>query len=154
MITFQLLGVALFCVNFFLLGAFAGSFLNAVAVIRALVFLNKEKLRADRFLWLAGFTLIYLASYLLTFTLFGKEASLSNLLIEFLPVIGMVATTVSFRYTDAKTIRRFGLISSPCWLIYNLFAGSIGAICCEVLSLGSVLLGMWRLDRKKKGDRL
>lgn len=153
-IGFQLFGSALFAVNFFLLGATVGALLNVLSAIRAIVFLNKEKLRADHPLWLAGFTATFLASYVLTFTLFGKEATALNLIAEFLPVIGMVATTISFRYTDAKTIRRFGLISSPCWLIYNLFAGSIGAICCEVLSLGSVLLGMWRLDRKKKGDRL
>lgn len=32
----------------------------------------------------------------------------------------MTATTVSFRLSDAKAIRWFGLISSPSWLIYNI----------------------------------
>jgi hypothetical protein len=123
--------------------------MNVLSAIRAIVFLNREKLRANHPAWLAGFVAAFLLSYGLTFTLFGTEATLKNLLVEFLPVIGMTATTVSFRYTDAKTIRRFGLISSPSWLIYNLFVGSLGAIACEVLSLGSILLGIWRMDRKK-----
>ena len=149
-IAFQLFGGFLFCINFFLLGAISGSLLNAVAVIRAIVFLNKEKLRADRPLWLAGFVAVYLLCYGLTFTVFGTEATTRNLILEALPVIGMTATTISFRLTDAKSIRRYGLISSPSWLIYNVANFAIGAIICEVLSLGSIILGIIRLDLKKK----
>ena len=148
-IGFQLWGSVLFALNFYLLGATVGAMMNVLSAIRAIVFLNREKLRANHPAWLVGFVAAFLLSYGLTFTLFGTEATLKNLLVEFLPVIGMTATTVSFRYTEAKTIRRFGLISSPSWLIYNLFAGSLGAIACEVLSLGSILLGIWRMDRKK-----
>jgi hypothetical protein len=148
-IGFQLWGSVLFALNFYLLGATVGAMMNVLSAIRAIVFLNREKLRANHPAWLAGFVAAFLLSYALTFTAFGTEATFKNLLVEFLPVIGMTATTVSFRYTEAKTIRRFGLIASPSWLIYNLFAGSLGAIACEVLSLGSILLGIWRMDRKK-----
>jgi hypothetical protein len=147
-IAFQLGGALLFSVNFFLLGAIVGSILNIVAAVRAVVFLNKDRLRANHPAWLAGFILVYLLSYVLTFTVFGKEATPVNLLVEFLPVVGMTATTVSFRMSDAKAIRRFGLISSPSWLIYNIANFSIGAIACEVLSLCSIVIGIFRYDRK------
>jgi len=148
-IGFQLMGGLLFSINFFLLGAMVGAILNVVAAVRAVVFLQKEKLNSNHPAWLIGFTAVYFASYVLTFTLFGKPATAGNLIVELLPVIGMIATTISFRFTDAKTIRRYGLISSPCWLVYNIANFSLGAICCEVLSLGSIVLGMLRLDRKK-----
>lgn len=147
-IGFQLCGGLLFAVNFFLLGAMVGAILNVIAVVRAIVFLNKERLHAGHPAWLLGFGAAYLASYVLTFTAFGKEATFFNLLVEFLPVIGMTATTISFRLTDAKAIRRYGLVSSPSWLVYNIANFSIGAIICEVLSLGSILIGMFRLDRE------
>lgn len=146
-IAFQLCGGMLFAVNFLLLGALVGGILNVVAAVRAIVFLNRDKLQANRIGWLVGFTAVYILSYILTFTLFGKAPTPANLLVEVLPVIGMIATTVSFRLSDAKAIRRYGLISSPCWLIYNIVNVSIGAIICEVLSLGSILIGMFRLDR-------
>ena len=130
-------------------GAVVGGILNAVGIVRALVFLNREKLKATHPAWLAGFTTVYLLSYILTFTVFGKEPTLFNLVVEFLPVIGMTATTISFRLSDAKAIRRFGLISSPSWLVYNIVTFSVGAIICEVLSLGSIFIGMFRHDRKK-----
>lgn len=148
-IAFQLIGSLMFSVNFFLLGAIVGAILNVVSAIRAVVFLNKDKLHANHPAWLAGFILVYLLSFVLTFTAFDKVPSPVNLLVEFLPVIGMTATTVSFRMSDAKAIRRFGLISSPSWLIYNIANFSIGAIACEVLSLGSIIIGIFRHDRKQ-----
>ena len=149
-IAFQLCGGGLFAVNFLLLGATTGAILNVIAVIRAIVFLHREKFRANHPAWLIGFLAAYLASYLIAFTVLGKEATAANLIIESLPVIGMTATTLSFRLTDAKAIRRYGLISSPSWLIYNLCCFSVGAIICEVLSLFSILIGMFRLDRQKE----
>ena len=148
-IAFQLGGALFFCVNFLMLGALVGGILNAVAAIRAVVFLNRDKLQANRPVWLAGFTAVYILSYILTFTAFGKAPSPANLLVEILPVVGMIATTISFRLTDAKAIRRYGLISSPCWLVYNIANFSIGAILCEILSLGSIVLGILRLDKQK-----
>lgn len=148
-IAFQLVGSSLFSLNFLMLGATVGCILNAVGIIRALVFLNKEKLHADHPVWLAGFTAIYILSYILAFTAFGKEPTPFNFFIELLPVIGTLATTISFRLTDAKSIRRYGLISSPSWLVYNCVNFAIGAIICEVLSLCSITIGIIRLDRKK-----
>ena len=147
-IGFQLCGSLLFAVNFWLLGAVMGCILNLISAIRAIVFLNRDRFRANHPAWLVGFLVTFLASYVLTFTLLGKEATAGNLIVEFLPVIGMTSTTLSFRMQDAKAIRRFGLVSSPCWLIYNIAVFSLGAIICEVLSLASILIGICRLDKK------
>ena len=147
-IAFQLAGGLLFSVNFFMLGAIVGAILNAVAVVRAIIFLNKERLRADRLPWLIGFISVFILTYVLTFTLFDKEPSAKNLILESLPVIGMTATTISFRFTDAGSIRKYGLISSPAWLIYNIANLSVGAILCETFSLCSILIGMLRFDKK------
>ena len=149
-IIFQLFGTTLFTVNFLMLGAMVGGLLNLVGAIRAIIFINKEKLRADHIAWQIGFVIVYFASYILTFTVFGKEPTPFNFIIEFLPLIGMIATTISYRFTDAKSIRRFGLISSPAWLVYNIANVAVGAILCEVLSLGSIIIGIIRLDRKDK----
>lgn len=146
----QLFGTILFTVNFFMLGATVGAIMNFIGALRAVIFINKEKLKADHIGWFIGFTVIYLASYVLTFTVLDKEPTAVNFVLEFLPVIGMVATTHSYRLTDAKAIRKFGLISSPVWLIYNIANLSVGAIICEVLSLASIIIGIVRLDKKKQ----
>ena len=145
----QLFGTILFTINFFLLGAVVGAMMNFIGAIRAVIFINKDKVRADHIAWFIGFTAVYLVSYILTFTVFGKEPSAINFILEFLPVTGMIATTYSYRLTDAKAIRKYGLISSPVWLIYNIASFSVGAIICEVLSLASIIIGIVRLDRRK-----
>lgn len=148
-IALQLGGSILFSINYLMLGAIVGGILNTVAIIRALVFLNRDKTNATHPLWLHGFLAVYLLSYVLTFTVFGKEPTVFNLILEFLPVIAMTATTISFRLDDATAIRRFGLISSPSWMVYDLVSMNLGAILCELLSLSSIFIGMSRLDRKQ-----
>ena len=149
-ITMQLIGSLFFGVNYLMLGAYVGALLNIMGVIRAVVFLFKEKLRADKWPWLVGFSLCYVATSVLNFTVLGKTPTAFNLLIELLPVVGMVALNIGYMLKDAADVRKCGLVSSPAWLIYNIVIGSWGAILCEVFSLVSIVVGIWRLDRKKK----
>lgn len=147
-ITMQLFGASLFALNFLLLGATVGGLLNILGAVRAIVFLFKEKLKTDRLPWLIVFVSLYIAVYILNFTLFGKEVTLFNLIIEILPVIGMTALNIGYRLEKAADVRRLGMISSPAWLIYNITAGSWGAIICETLTLISIFIGILRHDKK------
>ena len=148
-ITLQLIGASLFSVNFLMLGATVGGILNIIGAVRALVFVFKDKFKADRISWLIAFVTSYILVYILNFTLFGKEPTAFNLITEVLPVIGMLALNIGFRLKDAASIRKCGLISSPSWLIYNIVAGSWGAIICETITLISIIVGMIRHDKKK-----
>lgn len=143
----QMLGGFLFSISFFLLGATIGGLLNILATIRALIFLFADKLRATHPAWLCGFAACFLAMYVLSFTVFGVEPTPLAFVIELLPVIGMTAISVGFMKKDSGTVRKLGLISSPAWLIYNVYYHSIGATVCEAISLLSIFIGMLRHDR-------
>ena len=156
----QLIGSLLFAVNYFMRAAFAGGLLNVLGFIRAIVFLNKDKLKANHPAWTIGFTACYFLSYASVFLIFGKEPTFANFFFELLPVIAMVLSLISFRYSDAMHIRLFGLGSSPLWLTYNIASGSVGAIVCEVLNLCSITIGIMRYDinwkkakKEKKGKK-
>lgn len=149
----QLFGGALFTVSFFFLGATVGGLLNLVATIRAIIFLFPEKTHAKHPAWLYGFVACYVAFYVLSFTVFGTEPTPVNFIIEILPVIGMTALSVAFMLSSSKATRRLSLISSPAWLVYNIYYHSIGAIVCEAISLVSILVGMFRHDFKRKSER-
>ena len=148
-ITFQLFGCALFAVNFFMLDAVVGSIMNLIGACRAVIFMKKDAFRANHIGWLIGFTAVYVGSYVLTFTVFGTPFTLRNALLELLPIIGMTVSTISFRTGSAKLIRRFGLVCSPAWLVYNVANHALGAIVCEVISLCSIVVGMWRYDMRE-----
>lgn len=149
-IALQLMGGLLFATSFLMLGELIGGILNVIATVRAVIFLFKEKLKADKLPWFIFFIATYVAVYVLNFTLFGKEPTFKNLIIEVLPVIGMVALNVGFRLKRASDVRKCALVSSPSWLIYNISAGAVGAIICEAVSLVSIFVGMFRHDRKSE----
>lgn len=149
-IAVQFVGGTLFAISFLMLGAYSGGLLNVVGAVRAILFYNRDKFRMDKPVWLVIFFAIYLACYAMTFVVFKTEPTPFNFAIEILPVIGLVATTFAYRHTQAKVLRRFSLISSVSWLIYNFVAMSVGAICCEILSLASIIIAMLRFDIKKE----
>ncbi len=150
-ITFQFFGSGLFAVSFLMLGSVMGMLMNIVCVARAIVYRERERLHSDHILWLFFFIALSVTTYILSFTVFGTEPSAKNLIVEFLPVIGMSVSTVSFRMKGGRAIRFLGLINSPAWLIYNIFAFSIGAILCETISLISIVVGIFRFDLKRNG---
>ncbi len=145
----QFFAASVFAINYFLLGAVVGGMLNLVGALRSVVFFFKEKTKANSIYWLIFFICAFAIAYPLTFLLFGTEPSIKNFIIELLPVIAMIIATISLRLGSARAVRALGLISSPMWLTYNCFTGSIGAIASEILNLISIIVGIIRLDIKK-----
>ncbi len=150
LILMQFFGTALFAVNMFMLGAIVGGLLNLIGAFRAIVYSNKKKFRADSKWWIVGFTCLYMLSYVLTFAVFGKEPTAKNFVIEFLPIIAMLATNIGFACKDAKAARILGLISCPPWLIYNIFNFVLGGMICDTLTMISIIIGMIRHDIRRK----
>lgn len=146
---FQFLAALTFALNYLLLGAMVGGLLNLVGALRAGVFYFEEKTKARGIPWLIAFIVLFSASYPLTFLVFDTPVTPKNLIIEILPVIAMIVATISLRLGKARAVRAFGLISSPMWLVYNCFSGSIGAIASEILNLISIIVGIIRLDIKR-----
>lgn len=148
-IIFQFFGSVLFAANMFMLGKTMGGLLNVVGIFRALVYMNKDKLKHIN-LWTVFFFAMYIASYTVTFTVLGTEPSPRNLAVEILPLIGMMATNIGFVMKDAKSVRYSAFVSSPSWLLYNCFGQpTIGGILCECFSIASAITALIRHDLKK-----
>ncbi len=150
LIRLQFFSSIVFSCHYLLLGAMTGCLLNIIGIARAYVYSHKEQAWTQSKLWLYGFCASYFVMYGLTFTVFGKEPTAYNLLLELLPVIGMICCTVGFYLENAAQVRRLALMNAPTWLTYNLFNGSIGGALTEVFCLISVIVGIIRLDIKRK----
>ena len=148
----SIFGSLLFAVHFFLLKAYMGGLLNIICIFRGFVFLYRDKFKADHFLWVIFFEIVFILSYVATFTLLGTPFTLKNAIIEVLPIVGMTASTFSVRCKTTKNARILGLASSPAWLTYNIVVVAIGAICAEIVNLISITVGIIRLDIKKKDE--
>lgn len=148
-ILMQLVGSAFFTANMFMLNAWSGCILNALGILRAVVYANKDKFSNMKF-WNTLFFVCYGLSYIAVFTLFRKPVTVLNLLIEMLPTSAMVVSTVAFSRKNASDIRKFAWYVSPAWLVYDAISLSIGGVICEAVSILSILTATLRLDRKKK----
>ncbi len=148
-IALQFFGASFFALNYLMLGAYIASMLNLVGVIRAIMFLKKDKTRVDGIGWVAVFGIAYVAAYVLNFTVLAKEPTARNLIVEILPVIAMFATHLAYRCDSPKTLRYICLVSSVSWLIFNIVNFAIGAILCEVFSLISIAIATVRQNKKE-----
>lgn len=146
----QFCSSTLFAVHFYMLGAVTGCLLNLIGIVRAAVFANRGKKWADHIAWPFLFCASFVAVYLVNFFVLKLPITTANLLIQLLPTLGMFSTTISFRMKKAAQVRLFSLVSSPLWFAYNAINGSIGGMLTEVFVMVSILVGMLRLDIKKK----
>lgn len=131
-----------------------GLLMNALSILRGLVYYKRELFRAEYNIWLYSFFIAYLTCYVLLFTVFKVEANAYNLIIEFMPVLGMILTHISFRLKSAKTIRTYGLMTSVPWGIYHGFRSSIGGLIGEVINFTSALIGIIRYDLNRKKEEV
>ncbi|MBQ7902023.1 MAG: YgjV family protein [Clostridia bacterium] len=153
-IVMQFFSSVLFCINMLMIGALMGGLMNIAGIARAVVFFNKERLGRSKPWWIAGFTVLYFVLYVCTFTVFGKAVTVPNLIVEFLPVVGMTSMTIGFAVNSAKYTRLLGLINSPSWLIYNIANGAIGGIIAEVFGIVSIMAALLRFSRNGESDDL
>ncbi len=142
---FQAAQCFLFSVNLLMLGMYSGMFLNVIGLVRAIIYTqrNEHKWAASK-VWVFIFIPLIIASGIISFTVFDEG------FVAFLPVCGMIITTFAGRCKEASKVRLLTLFNSPFWLTYNIIGGSIGAILGEVAGSASIIIGMIRLDRKKK----
>lgn len=148
----QLIGSTFFGISYIMIGAYVGGLLNVVSMIRAVAYWQRERFRAEKIYWVYGVGVASLCVYALSFAVFGTEPSVKNLIIELLPAIAMVLSTVGFYLGSARAVRFIGITASPLWLVYNLFNFNIGGIIAECIALVSIIIGILRYDLKK-GDK-
>ena len=154
-ILFQLIGSAFYCIQYTLFSIIAGTLymgvlMNIIAVFRGIVYYKGKIFRADSIWWIIGFFTSYIACYILLFTVFGLTPNAHNLIIEFMPILGMIIAQISFRLKSANIIRILGGATTIPWGIYHGFHLSIGGIIGEVVNLLSVIIGVIRHDVKRR----
>lgn len=64
-------------------------------------------------------------------------------------VFAKLISSVALGINNPKVIRFLNLISTPCWLMYNIFMFNIAGMCSDLLMLSSLIIAVIRLDLKK-----
>ena len=85
-----------------------------------------------------------IAIFSLAFTVFGIltwEGPKSILVI-----VAKVLSTVAYGNKNPTVVRAIILITSSCWLVYNIYVFSLAGIACEAVTLISLISGIIRMD--------
>ena len=139
-LTLQMISGFLFTVHYLLLGAYTGAAMNLLGAFRSLVYSNRSQKWASSVLWPIGFSVSFLISGILTW-----ENTFS-----IFPLIAMLMSSVVHWIEKPKINRIFSLPTSTGWLIYNIKTLSYPGIITEIFVLTSIVIGIVRLDIKKK----
>jgi len=140
----QLAGNLLFALQFLLLGAASGGLNLLVGCIRNILLLNRSRLA-----WVRGkgFAVGFCICYFLVTALTWEGP------ISLLALIPCLSGTLSFWSNNARIIRLSNLFcASPCWLLYDAFAGSWGGILNETITMVSILISIYRFGWKALGE--
>ena len=137
-----------FTVHFLILGVMGGFILNFIAFFRSIVYsFRKTHKFAASVVWVYVFMALVIAAGIYSY-IDGDGLAV------ILPSVGMFVTTLAGRMEHAKTVRSLTLLNSPLWLAYNIIKGSVGGMLTEIVSFCSIIIGILRLDIKKKSKEI
>ena len=129
----------MFFINFTLIGAISAALFNLVNLIRGVVLSKKEKKIGNLIVLVGLYTICFVFSVRLiigdTFQIFLSSLTYSTL--EIMTILMWKGNGKYIRYGQLS-------ISSPSWIIHNIFNFSLGGILCELFMMTSVIISFIR----------
>lgn len=133
----------LYVLQYVLLGALSGAIMDILSTVSAFLAAKKNDDFFKKYAkWVATSSMIIILAAGLTITIIRGN------LLELLPIGGAVFPTLGLWCDNEQTIRKFGLIGAPFWLVYNFITTAYGAAFGSVLSIVSLVLALIRYRRK------
>lgn len=145
LIALKFISDAMWAVHYFMLGAVSGGLLNIINMGRETVFqLKSTKTWAKSRIWVLVFIAVNLTSTILSWQ--GPQS--------LLPAIGASISVIGLWCADPMHIRMFSFPGISMWLIYSIITGTISGMICNVITLISIGIGLYRDIRSKKQRNL
>ena len=140
----QLIGSALFFLQFFLLDSKSGCLSLAVNILRNALMMKYNDWRWVRQKWCpAAIALMFTGVLILTW----------NGPVSLLAFAASVSSTFAYWSNSPRRIRMVNLVcASPCWLIYDVIVHSLGGIVSESITIVSILVSFFRFGLKGLAD--
>lgn len=134
---------ALYVSQYILLGAFSGAVMDFISTISSFfaVKKNNDILKKNiKLISVLNMIIIVIAGLIITI--------LRDDLLELLPIVGTLFTTIGLWCDNEQNIRKFGLIGTPFWFIYNIASTAYGAAFGSALVIISLIIALLRYRKK------
>ena len=135
----HLLTCAVFSVHYYLLGAIPAAILNAVGVVRNIVYFNKDR----------SFYRPRLFPILFAVIMLGLGIYSSNGIHSVLIVGGLVINTLCLSFRNPQNVRKSVLLTCLMVLIYDVIEHSVGGVVYESVAIISAIIGLIRYRKKE-----
>ncbi|MBQ8359835.1 MAG: YgjV family protein [Oscillospiraceae bacterium] len=129
--------------SYVLLGGFSGCGIYLIATIQSAIFYFIRKSGKDEPKWLNP---VIIVSYLAC-----SAATLKGWL-DLVPMLAAVLCAVGLAQKKPTNYRIILLLNGAIWLIYDVFMGAYTMLASHIITVGSALLGLIRLDLRKKTE--
>lgn len=141
----QLMGCIVFCVQFFLMGAYTGAISLIVNIARNLLLLKSNDWEWAK----SKVTLAVIIVLLLVMTVYTLAGWIS-----ILPFASVAVTSIGYWTQNAQKIRLSQLFGSPCTLLYDVLIHSWGGAICEAIAILSIIISIIRFGWRNLGEEL
>ena len=126
----------IFAVQYALLGAYTGMAADLLGVLRNQIFSRQIAAGKKTTGSIAIFSLAFAVFGILTWE--GPKS--------ILVIVAKVLSTVAYGNKNTTIVRAIILITSSCWLVYNIYVFSLAGIACEAVTLVSLITSIIRLN--------
>ncbi len=161
---FKLIGSFLFCLQYFLLGAYVGMIMDLIGTIRNIVFaylVKNGKKTTPYIIFFAVLTFFtglftVLETWDATLLALSRWSSSAQILtviavvISSLSIIAKLISTIAYGFKSAHVIRMLNLPSCSCWIIYNFVCFSFTGVLNELLTISSIIIAEIRFRKVKE----
>jgi len=132
----------MFFINFILIGAVSAALFNLTNLVRGALFSKKDNKRWKLIVIVALYTVCLFASFGL------MTINPLQIFLSVLTYLTLEIMTILMWKGNGKHIR-YGqfFVSSPSWIIHNIFNFSLGGILCEVFMMASVVISFVRFGK-------
>lgn len=135
----KMLSSCVFSVQYFLMGAYTGAWLDLVSALRNYLFYKF----VDRKLSTLPVTMAF--SLLIVVLGIGSWGGWLSLL----PIIAKLLSTVSYGMKNERMLRFIALPSCILWIVYNLMVGGYEAAIGDFLAFVSIIIAIYQFDIRK-----
>ena len=161
---FKLIGSFLFCLQYFLLGAYVGMVMDLVGTIRNIVFAYLVKRGKKTTPYIIFFAIItFILGLVTVFTTWNATITALSIwstniviltilavIVSVLSIFAKLISTIAYGFKSAHTIRMLNVPSCSCWIIYNFVCFSFTGVINELLTISSIIIAEIRFKNKKE----
>ena len=134
----------LYVLQYILLKAFSGAAMDGLCAVGSFFAGKKHSPKLRPYIkWIATINLVVIAVAGVSIAIAQRN------IVELLPVVGALLQTGGLFCEDEQSIRKFGLIGTPFWLVYNFIAQAYGAAIGTVFIMVSAVTAMMRYRKKE-----